>query len=206
MSRLLIIVFFSIGLVNLAVAQINLTNPSFEDKPQDATKPTGWHSCKQGSTPDILPGFWNVHNESSDGDTYIGLITRDDGSWESIGQRLRTGIPKGKCYSFQIDLAHSKTYEGYNLPVRIRVWGGTTRCSKTQLIGEVDGVNSLDWVTHDFQFYATHKINYIILEAYYVKGMMIPYKGNVLIDNITEMKPCIRAYEPVLVEPVFPRG
>ena len=69
-----------------------LNNASFEGVPQDATTPSGWQECELGTTPDILPGFWNVYTEASDGETFIGLITRDDGSFESIGQRLSSPL------------------------------------------------------------------------------------------------------------------
>lgn len=174
-------------------AQITLTNGSFEDEPKDASNPTGWHPCKRGSTPDILPGFWDVYNEPTDGKTYIGLITREDGTWESIEQRLPKAIKKNECYKFSIDLARSKTYENYNLPIRLKIWGATTRCKKGQLIGEIDHIDFTEWKTHDIQFYATDRINYIILEAYYASGIFVPYKGNVLIDNITVFSTCIRA-------------
>lgn len=185
---------FVIIISNAALlGQFELKNSSFEDKPQDATCPSGWIPCKLGSTPDILPGFWDVYTEASEGNTYIGLITREDGSWESIGQRLPQAIKKGECYRFSIDVARATTYENYNLPIRLRVWAGRTRCSKDQLIKEITPVENTDWQTYDFQFYAQQKVNYIILEAYYMKGMLVPYKGNVLVDNITIFKRCIKA-------------
>ena len=85
---------------NLSAQTISLVNPSFEETPQDATMPAGWHSCKQGTTPDILPGFWGVTTEAFDGETYMGLITRENGTWESIEQRLSETLKKGECYTF----------------------------------------------------------------------------------------------------------
>lgn len=173
-------------------AQIYLQNASFEGKAQDATVPVGWHPCELGTTPDILPGPWNVYQESSAGETYVGLITRDDGSWESIGQRLRRPIKSNDCYSFSIDLAHSRTYSGYNRPIRLRVWGCQTRCSKDQLLLETDLIRNLDWETFEIEFYAKKTINYIVLEAY-CEGTGPKCRGNILIDNITPLKQCIRA-------------
>ncbi|MCB0682774.1 MAG: hypothetical protein KDC32_18010, partial [Saprospiraceae bacterium] len=50
------------------IAQIPFQNPSFEgDEPQDATVPAGWFPCKEGTTPDILPGVWGVHTEPAEG-------------------------------------------------------------------------------------------------------------------------------------------
>ena len=71
---------------------IRLENASFEDEPQDATMPQRWHSCKRGSTPDILPGFWGVYLEPYDGDSYVGLITRQDGSYDLSLVMLRCAL------------------------------------------------------------------------------------------------------------------
>lgn len=173
--------------------QLFLDNASFEGKPQDATNPVGWFPCERGTTPDILPGPWGVYQEASDGNTYVGLITRDDGTWESIGQRLKKSLQPKDCYTFNIDLAHSSTYSGYNLPIRLRIWGGTTRCTKEQLLFESDVIKNTDWETHEVQFYVKTPINYILIEAFY-KENRFSHRGNILVDHITPIKACPRAY------------
>ena len=65
-------------------AQVKIDNSSFEGTPRDAEMPNGWHSCNPGTTPDILPGSWGVVNEASDGNTFMGLITRDNGEWRVL--------------------------------------------------------------------------------------------------------------------------
>ncbi|MEN0004027.1 MAG: hypothetical protein AAF798_07785 [Bacteroidota bacterium] len=175
-----------------AFAQIYLDNASFEGTPQDATVPVGWFPCELGTTPDILPGFWGVYSESSTGETYVGLITRDDGTWESIGQRLKQPVQVGDCYEFSLDLAHSKTYSGYNQPIRLRVWGGTQKCQKAQLLLETDFVKHADWRMYKKQFTAKQRINYIVIEAYY-KNSDFSHQGNILVDNIRPLKKCVRA-------------
>ena len=167
-------------------------NASFEGKPQDATVPVGWHACAAGTTPDILPGYWGVYQEASDGDTYVGLITRDDGTWESIGQRVKQTLKAKECYAFTLDLAHSKTYSGYNKPLKLRIWGGQNKCDKTQLILETDFIKHTDWETYDVQFYVRKDLNYVILEAFYTETRF-SYKGNILIDNLSPIKKCPRA-------------
>lgn len=173
--------------------QFFLDNASFEGKPADATIPVGWLPCELGTTPDILPGFWGVFQEASDGDTFVGLITRGDGTWESIGQRLKKTLQPKDCYSFNIDLAHSITYAGYNNPIRLRIWGGTSRCAKDQLLYETDFIKNTEWETHEVQFYIKRPINYILIEAYYQEGRF-SHQGNILIDNITQVKACPRAF------------
>lgn len=175
-----------------AAQNIFLQNASFEGQPQDATVPVGWHPCALGTTPDILPGPWGVFQEPSDGDTFVGLITREDGTYESIGQRLAQTLSRRECYSLTLDLAHSQTYSGYNQPVRVRIWGGRVKCAKDQLIVRTDYIKHTDWETYEFQFYAKNPINYIIIEAFYNDGGGAN-KGNILIDNIRPIKKCIRA-------------
>ena len=126
MHKIVLILFCCIWSSGLQ-AQIYLNNASFEGEPQDATVPVGWFPCARGTTPDILPGPWGVTTESSDGDTYVGLITREDGTWESIGQRLKSPVKPRECYTFTLDLAHSDTYSGYNNPLKLRIWGGETK-------------------------------------------------------------------------------
>lgn len=196
MFKTLLSVLF-ISLTFLSTAQISVQNGSFEDEPRDASVPMGWSPCERGSTPDILPGFWGVYNESSHGETYIGLITREDGSWENIGQRLSEPVRKGRCYNFKVDLAHSNTYTGYNMPARFRVWGGRTKCSKDQLLAETNGISHTEWKTYDFTFRAKQKYNYIIIEAYYIKGLFVDLKGNILIDNFTKILPCNQAFNAI---------
>jgi len=183
------IIFFSF----CTSAQIALDNASFEGTPQDATLPQGWFACEMGTTPDIMPGVWGVLKEPSDGDTYIGLITREDGSYESIGQRLESPFEKNMCYSFELDLARSKSYAGYNFPVQVRIYAGNRKGKKTQLIWNSPTIKGEEWETFEAKFTAKQKYNYIIIEAYFGEGLLFHYNGNVLIDGITPFVPCIRA-------------
>lgn len=172
---------------------IYLNNASFEGTPQDATVPAGWFPCELGTTPDILPGFWGVYQEASEGETFVGLITREDGSWESIGQRLSKPLKAEGCYAFSIDVAHSNTYASYNKPLKIRIWGGTQKCVKAQLLLETDFIKDADWEKYEVDFTARQDLNYILIEAYYKEGGF-SYRGNALIDNISPIKKCVRAY------------
>ena len=78
-SKILFLLFFisSTWVSPDLSAQIFFDNASFEGNPEDATMPTGWHHCLDGTTPDLLPGPWGVIKEAYDGDTYLGLISRE---------------------------------------------------------------------------------------------------------------------------------
>ena len=68
--------FFILNIITSCtlLAQFSLNNGSFEDKPQYATIPTNWYRVKMGSTPYILPGFWDVDIPPSEGNAYIGCL------------------------------------------------------------------------------------------------------------------------------------
>ena len=186
-----------IGMISLLASgklvsqQIELSNSSFEGEPRDATVPQGWMGCKEGTTPDILPGYWGVYNEPSDGDTYVGLITRANGTWESIGQRLSQALKKDECYTWSLDLAHSDTYSGYNGPLKLRIWASKTKCQKDQLIYESPLIEHLDWETYQVKFTATGEYRYILMEAFHSEDRF-SYEGNILIDRLRGIKSCDR--------------
>ncbi|HJW29839.1 MAG TPA: hypothetical protein VJ508_11440, partial [Saprospiraceae bacterium] len=89
---------------------IKLDNPSFEDIPRAGTFSTpaikGWFDCGQANfpsetPPDIHPvatPAWEVSKEAYDGATFLGMVTRDNDSWESLSQALSSPILGGTCY------------------------------------------------------------------------------------------------------------
>jgi hypothetical protein len=173
--------------------QIYFDNASFEGNPEDATMPTGWHRCADGTTPDLLPGPWGVIKEAYDGDTYLGLISRENGTWESIEQRISEPMKRGECYQFSLMLSYTKKYAGYNRPLKLRIWGSSAKCGRNQLLAETRFIKHLDWRKYEFDFYPKNDINYIIFEAYFADGVYISYKGNILIDDLSKIKKCDRA-------------
>lgn len=191
MKHFLLILALLPGVAPL-LAQTYLVNPSFEGEPQDATVPSGWLPCEPGTTPDILPGVWGVYREAAHGNTYVGLITRENGTWESIGQRLKTPLEAGQCYTFFVDLAHSNSYAGYNLPLKLRIWGGGAKCGKDLLAWESAVINHRNWKRYRVEFVAKKQVNYILLEAFYAEGKF-SHTGNILIDNISPIQLCKRA-------------
>lgn len=170
-------------------AQHHFINGGFEGTPQDATVPQGWMICEEGTTPDILPGPWGVYNEPAQGNSFIGLITRPDGSFESIGQRFSQALIKGNCYQVGLDIAQSPTYTGYNQEIKLRVWLGTELCDRNQLLLETNFISSEEWIPHVINFTAESEHHYIIIEAY-SGGKFKIKRGNVLIDNLTPIFSC----------------
>lgn len=177
---------------HVAYAQnIVLINGSFEGLPADATVPQGWMSCKEGTTPDILPGYWGVYDHPSDGETFLGLITRSNNTWEVIGQRLPETLKKGSCYTWSLDLAHSNTYSGYNGPLRLRVWLSKSKCGRDQLMFESPLIEHTFWQTYKVRFIPESDYQYIMLEAYHPEDPVL-YQGNILLDALSPIRGCDR--------------
>jgi len=189
-------IIYSIIILLLSAAQcgfcqITLNNPSFEDTPSDATTPMGWLECQEYTTPDILPGYWGVYTEPSEGETYVGMITRENGTFESIGQRLSATLQRDMCYSFTLDLAHSLGYTGYNQPIRLRIWLGRSKCETRQMIFESPLIDMVEWNNYKVEFRPENDVRYILLEAYHQDGSF-SHKANILIDNISTIESCNR--------------
>jgi hypothetical protein len=172
-----------------SAAQMIFNNPSFEDEPSDATVPMGWFPCEIYTTPDIGPGPWGIDLEAEEGETYVGLITRSDGTFEAIGQRFPEVLEKGICYEFQLSAAACDTYSGFNERIKFRVWGSTKKLKRTQLLYESELIDNTEWEKHTVKFTANKKLKYLIIEAY-IDLEEGPKKGHVLLDDITNIKKC----------------
>jgi len=175
-----------------AYTQITVINPGLEDTPSDATVPQGWSACAWLTTPDILPGYWGVYNEPYEGDTFAGIITRENGTFESFGQRLSAPLTTDNCYQMNLQLAHSKIYAGYGRPIRLRISISDELCGETQIIYTSPVIDHEDWQLYTMTFTPTKKAQYIMLEAFYKDGDF-SYKGNILIDAISAIIPCHKA-------------
>jgi len=172
--------------------KILLQNPSFEDTPRASASPSGWGSYTPGSTPDIMPGAWDIVVEPQDGKTCVALVTREDGTREDIGQQLPQTLKAGTCYTFSIYLCHAPQYVGYNHPARLRIWGGTGH-RKEQLLAGSALIDHAGWKQYKFQFVPTRDMRYITFEAFFAPGSMFHYRGNIVLDNCSYIERCDKA-------------
>jgi outer membrane protein OmpA-like peptidoglycan-associated protein len=182
------------------MAVINLTNPSFEDTPhageRGGSAPTGWYDCGSPTEtpPDVQPGFFGIFKPASHGTTYMGLVVRDNETWEGVSQRLSQPLVAGNCYEFDIDLCRSEEYSSprgqggpivsFGSAVQVRVWGGNGFCDRAELLYTTPYVVNTRWLGYTMSL-KPEKGNYsfILIEAYFKTPQLFPYNGNVLVDN-----------------------
>ncbi len=183
---------------------IFLRNSSFEDMPRNSSPPRGWTNCgAPGETPpDVHPDpefLFKVGMAAQHGQTFLGMVTRDTETFESVGQQLTTPFKAGQCYRFDIQLARSRVYlsmsrvtrqpTNYVTPIKLRVFGGYSVCDRAQLLGESELVSNYDWQNYRIKLSPEDDFTHIVLEAYYQQPALVPYNGNILLDNAQPLRP-----------------
>lgn len=206
--RVLIVLAISCNILPGQIDTIRLRNPSFEDSPrrggENAVGISQWYDCGKinfpaESPPDIHPnGYWENDLPASEGKTYLGVVVRDNNSYESVSQKLDDMLEAEKCYSFSINLARAEKYfsptrldrntvANYVTPAVLRIWGGTGYCNEKELLAESSPVSNFSWQIFSFEFRPKSNIRYITLEAFYKTPLLFPYNGNLLIDGASEI-------------------
>lgn len=185
--------------------EIVLDNPSFEDIPRHSREPRYWTDCgwPSESAPDVQPDFtFQVTKQAFAGNTYLGMVTRDNDTWESVGQLLNQPLEEGNCYEFSIKLARSLSYysvsreknvpANYVEPVKLRIWAGFGMCDKREMLDESPLVANTDWQQFKFKFEPGGAYTHFILEAFYKTPSLFPTNGNLLLDDASSIKmiPC----------------
>jgi len=181
--------------------RIELMNPSFEGTPAASTMPDGWYDCGAVgfSPPDIQPNLiFKVGKVAHEGETYVGMVTRDSNTWEAIGQKLYSPMEAGSCYDFSLYLARSESYLSatrtdhrvevqFTQPVVFRIWAGNDYCDKRELLAETSAVEHTDWQPYKFKLKPTRNHNFVMLEVYYITPTLFAYNGNILMDNCSDL-------------------
>lgn len=189
----------------MAQQEILLENPSFEDTPSPSRPPRGWQDCGfvNESPPDVQPGAFQVSLPASHGQTYLGLVVRDNETYEAVGQHLSSPLKAGNCYQFSLNVCRSPIYLSHSRTTGaradyigaavLRIWGGTASCSRSELLYQTDSILNTNWSTRTIKLQPKKgDYNYLIFEAFYRTPVMFPYNGNILLDNITPIRsiPC----------------
>jgi len=179
---------------------IRLTNPSFEGTPKPATLPDGWTDCgfERESPPDTQPGHFRVTRKAYDGKTYLGMVVRDNGTNESISQQMSDTIKAGRCYLLKVMLSRSDVFQSstfdyrgtadYKVPAVLRVYGGTTACSKLELLAASTPVDHFKWKKYELILKPHSNYTHIVLAAEYEDNNKWFYNGHILVDHLSDIK------------------
>jgi len=171
-------------LVSFPVFSQYLPNPSFEGTILMIGPPPEWDICIDGSTPNVQPGKYSVYLPPSDGITYVGLLTRENNTWEDMNTTLNIPLSKDSCYIFKIDLAYQAQLSfTYTYPIILRIYGNNVSCEKDNILWQSPAIANEDWLTYEFLIHnEDFDITELIIESYFTG--IIPYWGYALLDNI----------------------
>ncbi|MCB9294110.1 MAG: hypothetical protein H6559_13465 [Lewinellaceae bacterium] len=182
---------------------ILLENPSFEGTPHHSLLPGGWFDCGHDgeSPPDLHPtGEFDVTQRPLSGRSYLGMVARDNNTWEAVGQRLARPMAGGQCYRLGLFLCRSEKYvslsratnqvANYATPAILRIWGGTEECGKAQLLAATEPVRHPEWAYYEVTLKPKSAFEYLLLEIYYDPFQSSgPYNGNILVDKLSGLSP-----------------
>ncbi len=186
---------------------VYLNNPSFEDVPRFSNGVKGWTDCgfTGESAPDVQPflGYgrakWGQTIAAKDKKTYLGMVVRDNDTYERVAQRLKGVIRAGQCYRFEIWICKSNNYismshktnkeENYVQPATLKIWGGNDYCERLQLFGVTETIENDNWQRYIFEFKAKMDFNFFMLEAFYKTPALNVYNGNILLDQASHIIP-----------------
>ena len=172
-----------------------LNNASFEDSEVMASKaPDGWIDCgvPSESPPDVFgsgPGNpFDVTNVAQEGDKYLGMVVRDNGTRECLMQNFDAGSKKGD-FKIELVVGRSDTYSSvsqttgleadFNNPVILEIYG-LVENGPDELLYVSEANESTEWVTLIEEVTVNQKINGIKITPNYIGEEY--YNGNILID------------------------
>lgn len=201
---------------------IYLNNPSFEGKAELAVVPQSWmYQGFPGETPpDLLPyrgnyayvtmsdkGVTKIHSTEwgfgvslrpYHGNTYLGMVTRDNETWESLAQELSGALSPDTCYTFSLQLASSADYhslsrsyetpQNYSYPTRLVIHSVDQRGELLELLGATQPIDHPVWQPYTLVFRPEKTVRTLKLSAWY--GADSITAGNVLVDAIQPIVPC----------------
>ncbi|GAB5551100.1 MAG: hypothetical protein Sapg2KO_06910 [Saprospiraceae bacterium] len=174
-----------------------LRNGSFEDIANHSTVPEEWldFGPESESPPDIHPtGTFMVTKAAKHGDTYIGMVVRDNETWEKIGQKLDQPLKKGKKYQLRGYIARSETFvsvskltnerANYTQSIILRINGAEAWEDNLQQLGQTPPILNYDWKYFELTLKPKSNAAYFVVEAYYNDMIDGAYNGNILLDDL----------------------
>ena len=214
---------------------IKLNNAGFDGIPGPSRNYiSGWKDCGRSRFPDespvdLQPGSFDVSLPPYEGRSYLGMVNRDNDTWESVTQQLLKPLKEGECYTFSLHLASSPKYKSnargegiaveeanalgipieyihHTEPIVLKIWGSKEQCDPLELLAVTDKIKNHKWEKFDFRFEPKTDLSFIMLEAYTDK-VPTPFasNGHVLVDGLSDIVAIPCNMEPPVVTFVKPR-
>jgi hypothetical protein len=153
------------------------------------------HVSVFGETPpDVQPGQFGVRLAAKQGNTYLGMVTRDNNTQEGVYQYLGAPLLKDSTYVFTVWLARSDELYSisrvtgkaayYNAPTVLQVWGINPDEGRTELLAESFPVTQTNWKQHALVMRPNRTWSGLKLTAFYAPGYDLG-NGALLVDDLS---------------------
>lgn len=173
---------------------IMLSNPSFEGIPATSSGVPGWIDCQtyRSNRVDLQPNRLRGQMQvPAYGNSYTGLMTRDNGSTEALGQPLSRPLEPQQHYATELIAAMPIEYisrhidppfDNFSRPVRLQLWAGQSICDRQYLLAQTPVIQHTNWQSYRIRFSVPERCTHILLEAYYEDQEAPHYNGAVIVD------------------------
>jgi hypothetical protein len=175
---------------------ILLYNTSFEEgTPGNSLTPRWWLDCgfENETPPDLHSNtkgkHFNVAIDAQEGDKFVGMVVRDNNTWECLQQNFAKPISGN--FTIRLLVARSATYQSlsrangspsnYVTPAVLRVIGVDESGEEFVLYRSSLIINT-SWEEIITTIQVPFQMTAIRLSPYYKEPFLFPYNGNVLID------------------------
>lgn len=188
--------------INAQTDLIQLSNPSFEDLPGPGHPPLGWYFCGpvDETPPDVQPiSAMQVTMPAYHGLSFAGLVVRDNGTYEALGQQLSPALKPGHCYRFRIHAARSPLFisisrstlepADFTQAVRLQLWAGDKHCAFQQLLAETPTITDTTWQAYELAFHAEAAYDQLFLVAKNDPSYGNSYNGHIMLDKASPLIP-----------------
>lgn len=217
MKNLLLTLFLLFWIGNDCLAQNLLRNGGMEDVPTPGAVGgrvvREWVDCGKinESAPDIQPSpdfrqlYFEVDIAPYEGSTYLGMVVRENETYEGLSQGVRAILEPDKTYVFKVALARSPQYisdarsgvpgekTDHHRACVFQLWGGTTYCQERELLAESIPIEHTNWEEYEFIFQPNEIYDFVSINVFWVPPFLMPYNGNLLVDDcflsVTDIAP-----------------
>ena len=205
MHRPVFALFFLLLTINVS-GQNLLRNPSFEaGEPSPSKTPHPWINPENSfRTPPDIHGsdtdWFGVQLQAADGDQFLGLAVRGDGTKESVSQRITRRVEVGTTYRLSLYATQSPVFEGgiryieddtlrsntadFINPTVLEIWVGMdSYCMTGKRLYRSLPIVPGEWTLHEVTFTLDAPYRFLLIGADF-PFPDDPEYGHVLIDDV----------------------
>jgi hypothetical protein len=204
MKNLLFILLLNATFTFAQTDTIRLKNPGFEGRPMRGGERgwsiIGWADCGSinfpyETPPDIHPQeFWGVRKLAKEGKTYLGLVVRDNETYEGVGQKLPSPLLANQSYEMTLWMAHSEKYisrirstnqeQNYQAPSFLIIASIDKKCVVKDILYQSSIVDHLEWKQYSIKMSPINDVTHLMFMVFSNEEKP---NGHILLDGLSDI-------------------